>query len=66
MPGIFTYINKISGYTAIVFDPNILIQNSKFFIKDNDLKKQQTIKQIRITGREKRETTSEENIASNI
>jgi hypothetical protein len=80
IPSIFNYINNISGYIAIQFDPkNLLADVSSsssssssssavyvFNIRYNDLIKQQQIKELRNKAKLKRVSFDKEDIAKRI
>jgi hypothetical protein len=72
IPNIFKYITDISGYDTILFDPNNLVAKDttdnlfKFVIRDNDLQKQQQIKEMRNAAKQKRGGFSKEDVAKRI
>jgi hypothetical protein len=69
---IFDYINKVFGYTAIAYNKDTYFtQNPQthlwsFHITDNDLAKQQQIKELRNTAKISRGTLTKEDIASKV
>jgi hypothetical protein len=72
IPSIFDYINKVFGYITIAYNKDTYFtQNSQtglwsFHITDNDLTKQQQIKQIRNGAKAGRGALSKEDIAKKV
>jgi hypothetical protein len=69
IPSNFDYINKVSGYIVIAYDKHTYFTENpsthlwSFHIMDNDLTKQQQIKEIRNAAKAGRGTLSKEDIA---
>jgi hypothetical protein len=69
---VFNYINKISSYITITYDKNnYFVKNTtthllNFHIQDNDLQKQQQIKELRNAAKTGRTTMTKEGVASKV